>query len=61
MLRIIRLVIVAVRAAMIGVAAVLDRIARLFGGGGSQVPKPPTALPAEEVREEYEDAFEKLL
>ena len=38
---------------------VLDRIARLFGGGGSQVPKPPTALPAEEVREEYEDAFER--
>ncbi len=53
------MVLVAVRAAMMGVAAALDRIARLFGGNGSPVPMPPAALPSEEVREEYADAYER--
>lgn len=59
MRRILTLVLMAVRAAMSGVATMLDRIARLFGRGGPSMPMPPQALPPDEVREEYSDAYER--
>jgi len=59
MRRIIVFVLAAVRAALAGVAAALDHIARLFGGGRPPVQTPPPALTSDEVREEYVGAYER--
>jgi hypothetical protein len=57
MRKILVAVLVAVRAAMSGVAAALDRIARMFGGGGPALP--PPAITGEDVRGEVLDAYER--
>jgi hypothetical protein len=44
---------------MSGAAAVLDRISRLFDGGGSSMPTPPVAITPDEVCEKMMDAYER--
>lgn len=57
MRRILIVMMTAIRVAMSGAAAILDRIARMFSCGGP-TPTPPTTITPEEVRREVMDAYE---
>lgn len=59
MRRILACILLAVRAALTGVGIVLDRIAGVFGRGGSHAQMPSAAMSPEDARGEVVGAYER--